>query len=93
VSLGLADKLIEPKKRGNLRKMRQAAMKKVPSSQEMRDLLKDMYARINKVKVPKIELNPVVKESADPHLTVEKPAEIEKAPQPVVEELPKESNT
>lgn len=90
VSLGLADKILEPKKRGNLRKMRQAAMKKVPSNQEMRDLLKSMYTRINKVKVPKIELNPVTKEAADPNLVVDKPVEVEKAPQPEATEPIKE---
>lgn len=93
VSLGLADKIMEPRKRGNLRKMRQASMKKTPSNQEMKDLLKSLYTRINKVKVPKIELNPVVKEVADPHLVVEKPIETEKAPQPVVAEPIVEPNT
>jgi ATP-dependent protease ClpP protease subunit len=82
VSLGLADKIIEPKKRGNLRKMRQAAMKKAPEAGEMKKLLADIYARINKVKVPKLELNPVVKEPSDPHVVVDdKPAETEKPQQ------------
>lgn len=77
VSLGLADKVIEPKKRGNLRKVRYAALKKEPETKDMKKLLNDLYARINKVKVPKIELNEVKKEAADPHLVVEetKPAE------------------
>lgn len=78
VSLGLADKVIEPKKRGNLRKARYAALKKEPETKEMNKLLKDIYTRINKVKVPKIELNEVKKEASDPHLFVDdsKPAEI-----------------
>lgn len=71
VSLGLADKIIEPKKRGNLRKARYAALKKEPEAKEMNKLLKDLYARINKIKVPKIELNEVKKEAADPHLVVD----------------------
>lgn len=71
VSLGLADKIIEPKKRGNLRKARYAALKKEPEAKEMNKLLKDLYARINKVKVPKIELNEVKKEASDPHLVVD----------------------
>lgn len=71
VSLGLADKIIEPKKRGNLRKARYAALKKEPETKEMNKLLKDLYARINKVKVPRIELNEVKKEAADPHLVID----------------------
>ena len=91
VSLGMADKLIEPKKRGNLRKMRQLALKKNPDNVDMKKLLNDIYARINKVKVPKIELNPVVKEAADPNVIIDdKPVEIEKAPQQVVAEPSKE---
>lgn len=71
VSLGLADKVIEPKKRGNLRKARYAALKKEPDTKEMNKMLKDMYARINKVRVPKIEFNEVKKEASDPHLIIE----------------------
>jgi len=92
VSMGMADKIIEPKKRGNLRKMRQAALKKTPDSAEMKKLLADMYARINKVSVPKLELNPVIKEPADPSIVVDdRPVEIEKAPQQVIVEPSKES--
>lgn len=91
MSLGLADKLIEPKKRGNLRKMRQAAMKKAPDTAELRKLVSSLYARINKVKVPKIELNEVVKEPVDPTLTIDdKPVEIE-TPQPVKVEASQDS--
>ena len=70
VSLGLADKIVEPKKRGNLRKIRYAALKKEPNTKEMSKLLRDIYARINKVKIPKIELNEVKKEASDPNVTV-----------------------
>lgn len=78
VSLGLADKLIEPKKRGNLRKVRQAALKKAPDTSELRKLVNSLYQRINKVKVPKIELNDIIKEPADPHVVIDdKPVEKE----------------
>jgi len=78
VSLGLADKLIEPKKRGNLRKARQAALKKAPDTFAMQRIINDVYARINKVKVPKLELNPLVKEPTDCHIIVDdKPIEPE----------------
>jgi ATP-dependent protease ClpP protease subunit len=71
VSLGLADKIVEPKKRGNLRKVRQAALKKGIESSEMRDLVKNLYSRINKVKIPKIELNQYTKEPVDPTIVVD----------------------
>jgi ATP-dependent Clp endopeptidase proteolytic subunit ClpP len=89
VSLGLADKVLEPKKRGNLRKVRQAAMKKAPDQATMKELLRGVYSRINKVKVPRIELNAVIKEAVDPNLVV---AEIEKVPQPTATEPSKETS-
>lgn len=70
IKLGLADKLIEPKKRGNLRKVREAAMKKAPDKASMRKLLKNLYKRINKQEVPIIELNAAVKEAIDPSLDI-----------------------
>ena len=80
VSLGLADSIIEPKKRGNLRKKRYAALKKEPDMKEMNRLIKSIYERTNKKKIPKIELNEVKKEASDPHLTVDNtPTEIKTA--------------
>ena len=77
VSLGLADKIIEPKKRGNLRKSRQAAMRKEIDSKEMKDLVKSLYERTNRTRIPKLEMNEIKKEAADPHLFIDdKPAEI-----------------
>ena len=79
IKLGLADKIIEPKKRGNLRKMRQASMKKTPEPSDMRKLVNDLYKRINKLKVPKLELNQIIKEPSDPHIVIDdKPVETEK---------------
>jgi len=71
IMLGLADKIIEPRKRGNLRKARQSALKKVPSSKDMKNLIHGIYARINKLKVPKIELNEIKKEPVDPNLVLQ----------------------
>ena len=89
VSLGLADKVIEPKKRGNLRKVRYAALKKEPDTKEMNRLLKDLYSRINKVKVPKVEFNEIKKEAADPNIVVDESKTPEKsildAPAPTVQ--------
>ena len=93
VSMGMADKIVEPKKRGNLRKVRQAALKKNPDSADMKKLLADLYSRINKVKVPKIEMNAAAKEPVDPNVVIDdKPAEIEKAPQELPVEPLKETN-
>ena len=52
VSLGLADRVLEPKKRGNLRKARQAAMKKEIDSKEMKDLVRSLYDRTNRTRIP-----------------------------------------
>ena len=71
ITLGLADKIIEPKKRGNLRKMRQAGLKKQPDQGEMERLISTIYSRTNKVGVPSIQLNAVVKEPVDASLFVD----------------------
>lgn len=70
VSLGLADKILEPKKRGNLRKVRYNALKKEPDSKDMKKLINDIYTRINRVKVPKIELNELRKDLSDPDVVI-----------------------
>ena len=77
VSLGIADKIVEPKKRGNLRKVRQAALKKEIEPKEMKDLVKSLYERTNRSRIPKLEMNEIKKEAADPHLFVDdsKPVE------------------
>lgn len=89
VSLGIADRVLEPKKRGNLRKARQAALKKEVDAKEMRDLVKSMYDRTNRTRIPKIEFNEIKKEPADPHLFVDESKTPEKsvldAPAPIVQ--------
>ena len=88
VSLGLADRIIEPKKRGNLRKARQAAMRKEIDPKEMKDLVKDLYERTNRTRIPKLEFNEIKKEAADPHLFVDESKTPEKSildiPAPIV---------
>lgn len=71
VSLGLADRIIEPKKRGNLRKVRYANLKRESDRRDMNKLIKSLYARINKINVPKIELNSIKKDEVDPEIVVE----------------------
>jgi len=84
VSLGLADKIVEPKKRGNLRKVRQAAMRKEIDPKDFKALVKNMYDRTGRTKIPKLELNEIKKEAADPHLTVDESKTPEK---PVMDTL------
>ena len=83
VSMGLADKVIEPKKRGNLRKMRQHGLKKEVDTKEFKKLIKSVYKRIGRVDIPKIELNEPVKEPSDPHLViaVDQPSVPEQVPE------------
>lgn len=68
VSLGLADKIIEPRKRGQLRKVRQAGLKKPVDEKNVKELVNSIYKRINKKRVPKIVLNEFKKEEADASL-------------------------
>jgi hypothetical protein len=75
VTLGLADKILDSKKRGNLRKSRQAALRAKVNNNEMKKLVTSIYGRINKLKVPKIELNLPVKEPVDPALFIEEKIE------------------
>ncbi len=71
VLLGLADKVVEYKKRGNLRKSRQAILSKEPEAKQFKKLIKDIYTRIERIKVPNIELNEPKKEEADPRIIVD----------------------
>jgi len=57
ILLGLADFIIPPKKRGNLRRKRIAAMNKSIDKGEMRKLVNDINKRIHRGKNLKIELN------------------------------------
>ena len=57
VMLGIADKVLQPKKRGNLRKVRNAALAACPERKQINDLVKDIYKRVHKEKVAsKIEI-------------------------------------
>jgi len=92
VALGLADKILEPKKRGNLRRMRIALLNKEVDKAEMGRLVKKLYARVDEARVPtKIEIH-TSHEKFDSKVFVEKPIEDKEKPaeqtaQPVSEEL------
>ena len=55
IMFGLADKLIEPKKRGNLRRAR-SGLTNMPEKKDMNKLVKSVYKRIRRRRVPKFEL-------------------------------------
>lgn len=46
IQLGLADQIVKPKKRGNLRKKRAAHLSTPPNSKSIRNLIKKIYSRI-----------------------------------------------
>ena len=57
IQLGLADKIIKPVKRGNLRRARIANLNKQVDKNEMKKLIKDLSNRVYKEKSLKIELS------------------------------------
>lgn len=70
IALGLADKLIEPKKRGNLRRMRIALLRQAPEPREFNKMLKELKARVHMSKNMKLELH-VPEEFSDSNIFVE----------------------
>jgi ATP-dependent Clp protease protease subunit len=80
--LGLIDKIVEPKKRGNLRKVRQAALAQHPDKKDLNKLVKEIYRKSYKTGLSKIEVTiPVEQFDPDVVVVTEAPAE-EKAPKP-----------
>ena len=71
VMLGIADGILEPKKRGNLRKVRSHALAKVPDNKELTKLVKNLYKRTHKGgTLTKIEIH-IPKEEFDNSLTID----------------------
>ena len=70
IMLGLADKIVEPKKRGNLRKARINGLKVDPDKKDMQKLLKTISNRSYVNKLHKIELH-TPSEQFDKNVTVE----------------------
>jgi ATP-dependent Clp protease protease subunit len=68
ISMGLSDFIVESKKRGNLRKKRQVQFKK---EIDLKKLVKELYDRTGRTRIPRIELNQFKKEESDPNLKVE----------------------
>lgn len=76
VKLGLADRVIEPKKRGNLRKTRNALLKKMPPHIEMDTLVHELYKRVNRHNVPKLLLNKLTSDECDPAVKVDESSSV-----------------
>jgi ATP-dependent protease ClpP protease subunit len=71
IALGLADAIVEPKKRGNLRKIRATKLKEAPDTKELTKLVKDLYKRIHKGRqLLKIDVH-VPQEQFDKNIVVE----------------------
>jgi ATP-dependent Clp protease protease subunit len=71
IALGLADKIIEPKKRGNLRRMRISLLNREVDKSELTKLVKKLFARIEENRLPsKIEIH-IVKEDFDKNIFVD----------------------
>ncbi len=71
VTLGLADKVIEPKKRGTFRKMRQAALNEKISSTVMKKLVGKLFTRIQHPDLKDLTLNVPKEEEIDETLIIE----------------------
>jgi len=71
IMFGLADKIVAPKKRGNLRKLRSAALTSTPDSKALNKLVRSVYKRIYQDRhITKIEIH-VPKEEFDNLLTID----------------------
>lgn len=55
--LGLCDEVIEPRKRGGVRKSRQAILANHPDPSELQKLTKELYKRIDRRKPPKLDIS------------------------------------
>lgn len=73
VGLGLADKVIEPKKRGNLRKIRSEHMKKITENPKiLKTLVNKLYKRINlDISVKELVIKPAPIEKNDPNIVID----------------------
>ena len=65
VMLGLADEVVQPKKRGNVRKIRQKTLSNHPEAIELQKLTKDLYSRIGRRKPAKLEISVKQEEAED----------------------------
>ena len=73
VMLGLADKILEPKKRGNLRRMRIAGLKKEMDRKDMNKMLRMLKDRLYMDRLSKLELHAPEEQFEDEPVVTELP--------------------
>lgn len=71
IQLGLADNIIYPKKRGNLRRSRIAKMSSKKNTDKVKELIKTLYKRTNRKYINKIDINVPKQEECDPNVIVD----------------------
>jgi hypothetical protein len=71
ITLGLADKIVQPRKRGALRRVRNAGLSAKMDHRMAQRTVKNLYERINRKIVPKVVLNQAPNEESDPSLIAE----------------------
>lgn len=87
VALGLADKVLESKKRGNLRRMRIALLNKEADKAEMSKLVKTLYDRVSESRMPnRIEIH-TSNDKYDSKIFVEKEIKEENKEKPAESEI------
>ncbi len=79
ISLGLADKIIEPKKRGNFRKMRDHLLNKTPDQKTLTAISNRLLARIGQNKLTKIVIQAHQNSEIDENLTIDETPVVEPA--------------
>jgi ATP-dependent protease ClpP protease subunit len=57
IDLGICDEIIQPRKRGNVRKLRQHSLNSHPEISEIQKLTKELYSRIGRRKPTKMEIS------------------------------------
>jgi len=65
VLLGLADKVVQSRKRGSVRRTRNAALSERVDNKTMQKTIKSIYERISKKSIPKLSLNELREEEID----------------------------
>ena len=69
IALGLADRVVEPKKRGNLRKLRVAQLNQTIDKKDMTKLIKSLYRRQKRSNITSLEIKAPVEEF-DPTVSI-----------------------
>jgi ATP-dependent Clp protease protease subunit len=77
LTLGLVDKIIQPKKRGNLRKSRIYQLNQEVDAKEMNSLVKSIYKRIGRKKLNNIKISIPDNDECDPEVVIEEIVEEE----------------